>query len=254
MNIGLYYFSGTGNTLLIAKEFQAAFSARGSDCELIPLEKITLKTRDISFKDYDLVGLGFPIHAFDAPRIVYDFIKLLPVKRVKYFLFKTAGSDFILGGSTHRLRSALADRGWTLAHESFFEMPPNVASDPDQERVDNVVSKARGKVPEAVDEILAGKRIVLSDSFMQRAFGLINRCETVGCYFGSANWYADEKCTLCGKCVRNCPTRNIQLSSENICFGHSCILCLRCWWNCPSRAISHRHLKWALLKKPYKIG
>ena len=43
MKIGLYYFSGTGNTRLIAGEFKAAFVAQGADCELIPVEKITLK-------------------------------------------------------------------------------------------------------------------------------------------------------------------------------------------------------------------
>ncbi|HRY83509.1 MAG TPA: EFR1 family ferrodoxin [Candidatus Cloacimonadota bacterium] len=254
MKIGLYYFSGTGNTLLIAREFQKAFRAQGSDCELIPLEQITQKTHDISFNDFDMVGLGFPVHAFDAPRIVDDFIKLLPAKRVNYFLFKTAGSDFQLGGSTRRLRLALAERGWILKHESFLEMPPNVASNPSQERVDTVVAKARARVPEAVEQILTGKRIVLRDSYIQRALSIINHFENLGCFMGSSNWYTDKNCILCGKCVRACPTRNIRLSSEKISFGHSCIFCLRCWWNCPQRAIRHRHTQWALLKKPYKLG
>jgi len=253
MRIGLYYFSGTGNTRLVAGEFKTVFASRDLECELIPLEKITQKTRDISFTDYDLVGLGFPVHAFDAPRIVYDFVKLLPVKRVRYFLFKTAGSDFLLGGSTHRLRSALASKGWTLAHESFFEMPPNVGACPSQERVDQIVAQARENVSVAVEEILAEKHIVLDDKPIQRAFSFINHFETIGCFFGSSNWFADENCTLCGKCMRNCPTRNISLTEDKVVFGHSCVLCLRCWWNCPARALRHRHLNWALLKKLYKL-
>lgn len=254
MKIGLYYFSGTGNTRLIAGEFKAAFVAQGADCELIPVEKITLKTREVNFEDCDLWGLGFPVHAFDAPRIVYDFVNLLPRKRARYFLFKTAGSAFLQGGSTHRLRRALAGRGWLLAHESFYEMPPNIFSVPEQEKVDAIVTQARAKVPEAVAEILAGQRRMLKDGTLRRALSLINRLETAGCYFDSPYWFANGNCTRCGKCARNCPTRNITVTADRPVFKYSCIFCLRCWWNCPARAISHRRYgKW-LPKNPYKLN
>ena len=39
-NVGITYFSGTGNTWRIATSYTAAFEARGSSVELVAIEEL----------------------------------------------------------------------------------------------------------------------------------------------------------------------------------------------------------------------
>lgn len=253
MRIAIYYFSGTGNTGYIAQKMQVAFNGRSETCEIIPLEELTLGRGQFVPDFYDLVGIGFPVHAFDAPRIFHQFLKLLPASRQDYFLFKTAGSKFLLGGSTHAIRLQLAEKGWKLKHESFFEMPSNVFTKADPAKVENRLRKASDHLQEVVEEICSGKKRVLPASTPMRIASFFHRFEDEGCKHGSASWWADEKCTHCGLCVRQCPTANIRLENGKLSFGSSCIFCLRCRWNCPERAIHHRQLEPFLLKQQYHL-
>lgn len=253
MKIGIYYFSGTGNTRFVAEKLQQAFEQTGMSCDLIPMEAILKGEQPLHPEAYHMVGIGFPVHAFDAPTIVYDFLALLPKARISYFLFKTAGDKFLGGGSTQRLRKVLADKAWKLSHESFFVMPANMASKAKAEKISLLVRNAKAHALRTVAEILSGGRKVLPDTSAQRLFSRINRLESRGCKMASRHWLANSNCTLCGLCVRDCPTQNISVKGSKIEFGDKCIFCLRCWWNCPVRAIDHPYAKQVLLKQPYKL-
>ncbi|MCK9309384.1 MAG: EFR1 family ferrodoxin [Candidatus Cloacimonetes bacterium] len=253
MKIGIYYFSGTGNTRFIAQEIQLGLSDGGSVCELIPIETITKRERTLEPEKYDLVGIGFPVHAFDAPRIVYDFLEMLPIAHIRCFLFKTAGDKFLNGGSTRRVRMLLAHHNWKLEHESFFVMPSNIASKAKTDKIESLVEAAKIHAAETVCEILSETKRILPDSSAQRMFSLMHHVENRGCKQGSRYWRTNDKCVLCGSCVAECPTKNISIAKGKIVFGDSCILCLRCWWNCPTRAIYHQQLNFVLLKQPYVL-
>ena len=79
MKVLLCTFSGTGHTILAAKAIEKSFKE----------EDVTVDTYFVKrpYKDipdsskYDYVGLGYPIHAFNAPKIFVDFCKLLPKPR-----------------------------------------------------------------------------------------------------------------------------------------------------------------------------
>ncbi|PKN74072.1 MAG: hypothetical protein CVU50_00410 [Candidatus Cloacimonetes bacterium HGW-Cloacimonetes-3] len=251
MKICVYYFSGTGNTRFVAEDMQQRFIDSGSQCELIPIESVTKGEVVLNPEEYDLVGIGFPVHAYDAPGIVYEFLELLPAAPIRYFLFKTAGDKLFYGGSTNHLRMLLANKRWKLAYESFFVMPANMASPAKPGKIARLAEAARIHSAETVADILSGTRKLLPDSTSQRISTLFKRLETRGCRKGSRHWRVSSNCDLCGKCVQECPTSNITLVDGKLKFGDKCIFCLRCWWNCPSRAIDHPYAHAVLLKKPY---
>ena len=47
-----------------------------------------------------------------------------------------------------------------------------------------------------------------------------------------------ERCTKCGLCVKQCPTKNIYMNKRGeVKFHHNCLMCMRCSLYCPTSAI-----------------
>jgi len=253
MNILILYFTGTGNTAWLTRKLAGEFSGRGHHCTYIPLEEILHGKTTPIWDDYELFGFGYPIHAMDAPRIVYELLPLLPSGRHNCFLYKNAGSGFALGGSTRRLRLALAQRGWIVKHESFFTMPANMLIPPSPEKIRMFLDKALEAIPVTVSQILNEDRVLLPDTGLMRFASLLNRSECHGLPKISKCWIASSACIRCGKCVKQCPTGNISLTEDGLEFSDKCVLCLRCWWNCPTRALENTKFKYFQLKEPYSL-
>jgi len=247
------YFSGTGNTACIARVLQDEFIKQGSTCELMAMEELTLGRKNPDFSLYDLIGIGFPVHAMDAPQIVYDLPMLLPKGKKDYFLFKTAGSAMLQGGSTRKIREILANKAWHLKHEQLYVMPPNMFGTAKPGKVERYYSAAKELAAQSAHEILAGIRKRSPDTCLPGLCSSFARMEKHGSGKASKHWTVSMNCNLCGLCVAQCPRANIRIEDGKTVFGDNCLLCLRCWWNCPQRALSHRILKPFLLKEPSKL-
>ena len=144
-NVTIYYFSGTGNTAYVAKLLATQFTARETQCQLVPMEDILLKRKNINLDNTDLVGIGFPVHAMDAPEIVYNLLQQLPIGDHKYFIFKTAGDPMLNGGSNFSLRQQLRTKGWKAVYQSLTVMPSNMGVTPRPEVVKHLALLAQNK-------------------------------------------------------------------------------------------------------------
>lgn len=253
MRILIVYFSGTGNTKRISVLMQREFISGGADCRIVAMEDYCLQRLELDLSGIDLVGIGFPVHAMDAPQIVYDFLELLPKKAQNYFLFKTAGSAFIQAGSTRQIRHHLAMMGWKLVYEQLFEMPPNAFGTAKPEKVLARYNKCSALVSLSTLDILSGNRHRIREAPLVDLCYAFARLEKYGARQSSRRWYANAKCNLCGLCVSQCPAQNIRIEDGKLVFADKCLLCLRCWWICPRRAISHKLLGFAFLKEPYSL-
>ena len=68
----IYVFSGTGNTMLVAEEYAASL---GPETHIAAIDSSFM---DLPSPDgYQLVGIGYPVHAFNAPEIVERFAREL---------------------------------------------------------------------------------------------------------------------------------------------------------------------------------
>ena len=74
-NAVIYVFSGTGNTLKIARAYADEFFSRGVSCKIHILEKDGI-LRFPPPQDFDLAGLAYPIHAFNAPYVAVSYTHL----------------------------------------------------------------------------------------------------------------------------------------------------------------------------------
>lgn len=253
MRILVLYFSGTGNTARIAELLKCEMNRQGAECRIMPLERLTLGQEKVDFGKWDMIGLGFPVHAIDAPQIVYDALKGFPALRMPYFLFKTAGSGFLRGGSTYRIRKSLGDTGWELKHESLYIMPANLFSRSSKSKIQKRYAVCEKQAKQYAGEIMEGYVRSMPESHFRETLFSFASLEKEGAKKSSAGWRVSGACNLCGLCVKDCPTANILLENGKLVFGENCLLCLRCWWYCPMRALSQKGMGLFFLKEPYKL-
>lgn len=75
MKILICYFSGTGNTQKVVDCYAEIFTSHyGDDVTLARMED----KFDYDLNEFDLLGFGYPVHAFNAPSIALQFCKKLP--------------------------------------------------------------------------------------------------------------------------------------------------------------------------------
>ena len=78
MNVQIYYFSGTGNSLHVARELER----RLPETVLVPIVSVL---RDDKIKTTaETVGLVFPIHNLTTPIPVKRFLQRVDMRSAKY--------------------------------------------------------------------------------------------------------------------------------------------------------------------------
>ncbi|MFB0509284.1 MAG: EFR1 family ferrodoxin [bacterium] len=247
MNRGIiFYFSGTGNTEFVAKRFQENLQTKGFD---IRLKAIDLLKDKLDLKEYSLIGIGFPLYAWNLPINVRQFINDLPeIPNKDAMVFVTMGGPTSLGalGITADL---LKKKGFRVLSAEALEMPSNDniffdADDPKSEKTQRLRKNAADKVSAIVESIQSGKGKINGNSiflkFLSWLTGVwINRLYRP--YFHYRKFYVDEKCLPeCRLCEQFCPANNIlKIDTKTVVFNRSCILCARCINCCPVYAIQY---------------
>jgi len=253
--IGIFYFSGTGNTKIVANLFANEFQNKGFDTNLFPIENILRKKLVSSMSDYDILGFGHPVHAFSAPKIFFDFLCRLPnVADKRTFTFKTAGDPLCHGGSTNLVRKHLNKKGYKVFHENLIVMPANVVVKYDDSLIKQLYDVAVKKVKRGTEEILLGKiNLQKNNLWLKIGTYMFNKAESSGASYFGKYLIVSDLCNSCGKCIKECPTKNISKHNENVIFGNNCTFCMRCVYNCPERAISNKYMNFFVIKKGYNI-
>jgi flavodoxin len=118
MTVDVYYFSGTGNSLVVARDI-----AEKTHGKLISMPSIINKERIKT--DADVIGVVFPLHGiFRVPSIVKRFVGKLDDISSKYvFAVITYGS--MAGGVTKSFRSVVESCGGKLSAGFAVHMPMN---------------------------------------------------------------------------------------------------------------------------------
>lgn len=124
MDTLIIYFSQTGKTQKVAKTMGDAFNEAGHSVRSIPLKKAIPEDT----KQCDVLGIGTPCFASQAPTPVKQFLRNLPsLENKKTFVFATSGGapGRVLYDMTALLRKRGADviGGSITRGECFYPAP-----------------------------------------------------------------------------------------------------------------------------------
>lgn len=238
-NVDLYYFSGTGNTLLVVKKMVETFRKEGIEADLFKIEDSN--PDDVNLEH--IIGLGFPIAELSTYDFVWDFIKSLPgTSGTKIFMVDTLGG--ISGGIVGPMRRILENKGYVPLGAKEIIMPPNIFYIQDETTNKSKVEKGLLEAEKYAYSIINGEskwgRVpVLSDAIYYTSIaGLWITSTDINQKYFSLD-VDEEKCNKCGQCVELCPIDNIRMEDEEYPVNlRKCVYCLRCTSFCPRGAIS----------------
>ena len=244
----LYVFSGTGNTTLVAELYKKYLTDYETTICKIKCSKEDGYEPYPDARDFDLVGLAYPVHGFNAPKVMNDFTKLLPEIDVqnwgkkKTFIFKTSGEGLTFNNySSQKIIRRMERKGYEFFTEHHFVMPYNMIFRHSPEMVKSEYIYADARVRLNVKELSENRKNKIHYCPLRYWFVPIVRIEWIYAQLqGPAMKVNMKKCIKCMKCVNICPMHNIKFDSqkEKFKFGTHCALCVGCSFNCPQKAIS----------------
>ncbi|MCH5159369.1 MAG: EFR1 family ferrodoxin [Clostridiales bacterium] len=244
MKVVICYFSGTGNTAKIVEKYREQLTQHCDTVETYAMEKLLCDGIPEEFlnnlNDADLLGIGYPIHAFNAPSIVLKFVKSLPkaTEKKRAFIFSASGEPLKLNNiSSLKTCKLLKRRNYTVTNEYRYVMPYNIMFRHSDTMAFRMWDAAQKMIPLDVAEIVDGREKRLKRVFCGSFIAWAMRCEHWGGRLNGRMYKVDEKCAQCQKCVNVCPTKNVTLKDGKIKFGKNCLMCQRCIQLCPKDAI-----------------
>ena len=259
----IIYFSGTGNSAMVARELQQQLHTSlyelSADRLLFPHRQM------LTAAPGEPVVWVFPIYAWAPPYMVLRFIrkvKFLHGEDARHFMVCTCGDD--IGRADDRWRQAIGRRQWTPLGAFSVQMPNTyVAMKGFDVDPDHVAAAKLAAMPARVAAIARAISSNYSRSDVVRGPWAWLKTNVAYPWFRAvkmnpARFNVDAgRCTGCGLCARSCPMLNITLATPSSApaagvwgggfpaavtktpqWGPACTLCLRCYHACPAHAIN----------------
>lgn len=252
-SVVIYYFSGTGNALNMARWFRDVAQREGTGCTLIDIagEPSAL----VSPPTGALVVIISPVHGFNYPPLVLGFLRRFPRGNNRVLLMNTRAGMLVglwvtpgLTGVAFMLASLmLMVKGYRISGMRPFDMPSNwISVHPGLNRrtVEFLHVKNKERVDGLATKVLTGKsdfwalREIVQDVLMAPvALGYY----LAGRFIFAKTYFASSACDGCGLCMDKCPAGAIKLVDGRPFWTFWCESCMRCMSYCPKKAIETAH-------------
>ncbi len=242
MSTEIYYFSGTGNSLHVAKELRK----RIPETRLIPL--ISLLNRDVIETKGDTVGFVFPIHFVTLPMILKKLIKKMDLKSAQYIFAVATRYGTPCGTAFSKIEKILNKQGKCLDAYLVFNMVSNDPKfdnwePPTQEKIDGFEADIQERLNSFQNSIINKVRYREEDTRV--TFPVNSVFEKLGSLMievsgdPGKDLYADTKCSGCGTCEKVCLAQKIKMIDQAPVWQKDvrCFSCYACLNFCPVQSV-----------------
>ena len=234
MRNAIFYFTGTGNTLALARNLKEKLK----NSDLIPLASLK-NTFDAT--GYEKLVFLFPVYGGGIPAIVSEKLNNITISPTAYkaSICNYAGGQgaalSIFAEEFEKQTGLEIDVGWGLMMPNNY-IPLYGSESP--EMINKKLSKANEALIKIADEI---NQKIKKPIEKPPLYSLI-KAAWKGFLLSSKRtdnrFRVDSSCTSCGLCARICPVNNISLSDKGKPKWHNkCLQCMACLQYCPEKAI-----------------
>lgn len=229
-------FSGTGNTRRVAERLSEELNIYGVETDVFPIRAGC----DVpETADYDMLILGYPVHAFNAPAALLRFAKKLPkAEGMPAYIIRSSGEPLRLNDASGITPGRiLKKRGYVLRGECAYVMPYNIIFRHSDGMAARMWRAAELRIKEDAKRIAQGMEIKCKVNVFRRFVPFVLRIEHTAMPILGHHFRATEKCVGCGICANLCPEGNIKMVDGKPKFAKSCVGCMACAFGCPKDAM-----------------
>ena len=232
----IFYFTGTGNSLSVAR----GIAEKIGDTKVVSIpEAMKESEMDLS---YERIGFVFPVYYSGIPSIVKQFITKLNFDTSKY-VFGVVTYGGTQGTTLRQLNSCIGKQGGTLSAGFSVGMPGNyivkygafpkiiqrMLFRREKKKVDRIAIALREK-----NTSFKSKGDLATGLFAESMEKIITALDK-----SAGNFHVNGKCTTCASCERICPVENIKMKNGQPSWGNACEQCMACIQWCPAQAIEY---------------
>ena len=236
----IFYFTGTGNSLQIAK----TIAANLEDCKVLSISK---SNKSISTLQLDgNVGFVFPVYYYGLPQIVREFLSNIDLSNTAYtYIIAAYGKTGGNGGCLSQTQKLFAPKGIQLNAAFYVKSVDNFIlwswDIPAKEKHAAIHAAAKKNVSK-ITRIIRNKQNYYDRSIMEHIgpvlFGYNHFIENVTT--NDTSFFATSDCVACGLCEQVCPTQNLVLKENKPTWNsEKCQRCLACFHLCPKEAVEY---------------
>jgi len=238
MRVRILFSSGTGNTKFIAEEVAKVLEAQGHAVVSTSLEA------GEPVDSCELLIVGGPICAGNVPeKLIRAVLRTVPqASGTKAAVFTTSAGL----ANAHGVRSLglkLQKKGYQVVGSQCFVMPRNYYfghyQPMEKAYCRELIVQAQGQVKAWAETLSTAQTPLPFEAKGVLGLDLMAELFSVMAKFMGKSFRANENCTLCQKCVRECPQKNISVRQDRIHFALDCMMCTRCIHGCPAHAIEY---------------
>jgi len=241
MKTGIFYFSGTDVTTVVARSVHRRLEERGLGADLVDITPLD-RRNSADTDGYDRLIFGFPVYSDFAPAAMNDWLNTLEGRGRKCVIFCTYGGRSS-GYFHYHTWQILKDRGFAVLMSAEFlgRHTFNVAGWkvlPD--RPDGSDLHIAGELADRAAELFAHPDP--PPLLLQKPSGYQEKLEA----FLSRKppekpapnqpFRSSENCSLCRLCERDCPVGAFDADAGRA-DPAICLKCQRCLFHCPDRVL-----------------
>ncbi|MBN1924327.1 MAG: EFR1 family ferrodoxin [Prolixibacteraceae bacterium] len=268
MNIEVYYFSGTGNSLYVACSIAEKINGT-----LIPIASVVGQSKIETTAD--VIGIVFPAYLAQhtgVPVMVEKFVRKLKNTNSRYvFAVCTCGGYENVNAlpTLKNLGRIIRKSGGKLTAEFSVRLPMNNLQYPPYVKHDHdkMFSDSHKKIEDICKRIKKRKKnkhqilksllnltmtplyLMLKNLYVNdlKKKAKVSPDSTLSfpelIYLSDNSIFSTEACNGCGVCEKICPAGNIKIINDKPIWQNHCEMCMACTEWCPQQAVNHWNRK-----------
>ena len=223
----IFYFTGTGNSLYIAKQIEA-------DPISIP-QVIHEEKQEYSA---ERIGIVAPVYGHEVPSMVKEFLKNAVFHTDYFYMILTYGNRH--GGAAELAKKLCEECGISVQYINVIVMVDNWLPSFDMNEQKKLDKHVEEQLAGILDDIKAfrEKISVVTDTDRAAHQQFLERMSRMPANAWQHLLKVSDACTGCGICEKVCPSSSVRVENgKAIHIPGNCQTCLACAHACPQKAI-----------------
>ena len=253
MKFVTFFFSGTGNTWWVVKEFTDIVTRKGHIAKMYSIENDQIKDFSILsefLEKSDAIGFAYPIYGANLPPIMRNFItdigkisdNLTNLDQKYCFIISTIG--YVNGYGPFKIKNVVRSICLKLKAHINIRLTNNISTpglkiNPVSiNRLEKRKKKGSKKLNKLMGKIIKNKKYIRGIGPWLIPGMLIRRLTAPKIDVAFQRFSINlDTCNNCNICINNCPTKNIVRVDNKIILKEGCTACFRCYNFCPTQSV-----------------